>query len=488
MKKDLKSNVLVNFLWKLGERVGSQLVTFIVSIVLAWYIDPDGYAVVTIVTIMVTLCNLFVVSGFGNSLVQKKNADNIDFSSVFYFSIGFSLTVYAILFFAAPYIESFFDIPFLCPVIRVMGIRIVISAVSSVQEAYVAKKMEFKRFFFSTLGGTLVSGAAGVLFAMFLPEDKRFWAVVAQYLINTVVNTLVLWFTVKWRPSLAFSWTRLRGLLSFGWKVLVGAMIEEIYNNMRFFIIGKTDPSKKQLSLYNNGQRIPNMLVDNINSSLFVVMFPAFSKHQDSLESVKAMTRRSIKVCLFIMMPLMAGLAVCASPIVHILLPESWHECIPFIQLSALSFATIALQTANTQAIKAIGRSDVTLKCELIKRAVGFAILFGVMSYGAVAIAASVAVTSVIFALINTVPNKLYLKYRYREQLSDVIPVTLITVIMSVCVWFVGLLPFGAPLVLTLQVIVGASVYLALAWILKLDSLHFLLGFLKDFRKGKNEE
>lgn len=483
MSNDLKSSVLVNFLWKFAERVGSQLVTFIVSIVLAWFIMPDDYSVITLVTIIITLCNLFVVSGFGNSLIQKKDADNTDFSTVFYFSIFFSVAIYGVLFFSAPSAETFFGVPLLCPVIRVMGLRLIISAVNSVQQAYVARTMQFKRFFFSTLGGTVASGILGVYLAY---RGFGVWAIVVQYLTTSVVDTLVLWFTVKWRPSLSFSFKRLRSLLSFGWKVLVGAMIDEIYNNMKFFIVGKLY-TEAELSVYNNGQRIPNLIVDNVNSSIYTVLFPAFSQNQTDIKKVCAMTRRSIKVCLYIIMPLMIGLAVCSESVVHILLPESWYMCIPFIQLSSLAFSIIPLQTANMQSIKAIGRSDVTLKTEIVKKVIGFGVLFAVMRKGTMTIAISTVATSFLFALINTIPNKIYLKYRFRDQLWDVLPTVLMSAVMGTCVWFVGKVPLSSILVLILQVLAGVSVYAVLSIIFKIDSFEFLLEFVMKFFKKEKE-
>lgn len=253
---------------------------------------------------------------------------------------------------------------------------------------------------------------------------------------------------------------------------------------MKFFIVGKlyTDA---ELAVYNNGQRIPNLIVDNVNSSLYSVLFPAFSKHQTDLERVRNMTRRSIRVCLYIMMPLMAGLAVCADSVVHLILPESWYMCIPYIQLSALAFSIIPLQTANMQSIKAIGRSDVTLKTEIVKKIIGFSVLFAVMHQGTMAIAVSTVATSVIFALVNTIPNKIYLKYRFRDQLADILPATALTAAMSLCVWLVGRIALPAALSLALQVITGVAVYAALSAALRLDSFCFILDFIKGFLKKK---
>ncbi|MBE6562880.1 MAG: lipopolysaccharide biosynthesis protein [Ruminococcaceae bacterium] len=485
MSSDLKSKTVTGFLWRLAERVGAQAVTFIVSIVLAWFIVPEDYAIISLVTIFITFCNIFVTSGFGNSLVQKKDADNLDFSSVFYFNIVFSVTVYGLLFLAAPYIGKFYDSDLLTSVIRVMGIRIIIAAVNSVQQAYVSRKMQFKRFFFSTLGGTVASGILGIVLAYF---GFGVWSIVAQYLCNTIVDTVVLWFTVKWRPERHFSFERLKTLFSYGWKLLLSGIIDEGYKNIRSLVIGKVY-TKDNLALYNNGQKIPDLIVDNVNSSIASVLFPAIAKKQTDREAVRRMTRRSVKIGGYVMIPLMTGLALCAEALVHVILPETWYECIPYIQISCFSGALIPLQTANLQAIKAIGRSDISLKVEIIKKVTCLLIFLSVCRVSVMAIAYSTIVTSMVSLIINSFPNAKLLGYRYIDQLIDVLPYVLMSLVMGVCVYFTGLLPVPSFAALVLQVLAGALVYVLLSVIFKIDSFKFLLeslsGFMGKFKKSK---
>ena len=287
----LKSKTLSGLLWMYMERIGAQVVSFVVSIVLARLLMPEEYGVISIVLVFINICNIFATGGFGKALVQKKDADDVDFSSVFYFNLAISTFLYLILFFTAPIISSFYDMPILTPVIRVMGIRLIITSFNSVQHAKTTKSMQFKKYFFSTLGGTILSAVIGIVLAY---RGFGVWALVAQYLTNTITDTIILFFTVKWRPKLCFSFSRLKVLLSFGWKILVGGLVDTLYEDFRSLYIGKLY-SATDLAYYSRGQSYSNLIVTNVNSSISSVLFPVISKVQDTKSSVKAITRRAIK-------------------------------------------------------------------------------------------------------------------------------------------------------------------------------------------------
>ena len=314
----MKSKVFKGLCWKFGERVSAQLITLVVSIVLARILTPHDYGVVAIVMIFIAIANVFVSSGFGNALVQKKNADNLDFSSVFYINIGVGVVLYAVLFLTAPLIASFYGMPVLSPVLRVVGIRLVVASVNTVQQAYVSRHLLFKRFFWSTLFGTLISGVVGIAMAY---SGFGVWALVAQYLTNTCTDTVVLWFTVKWRPERRCSWKRAKGLFTYGWKMLVSGLIDTGYRQLRGMIIGKKYTSE-DLAFYDRGDKLPSLIITNINASISSVIFPTMSKFQDDRERLKQMTRRAIQISAYILWPFMVGFAVVAEPFVRLVLTE----------------------------------------------------------------------------------------------------------------------------------------------------------------------
>lgn len=473
------TSVIKNFIWRFAERCGAQLVTFIVSIVLARLLAPEDYGSIALVTVFTTILQVFVDSGLGTALIQKKDADDLDFSSVFYFNFVVCLILYLGMFIAAPFIAEFYNDVSLTPVVRVISLTIVMSGIKGIQQAYVSKHMMFKRFFFSTIGGTIFSAFFGIALAY---AGFGVWALVAQQLSNTVIDTLILWLTVKWRPKRMFSWTRLKGLLKFGWKLLVSALLDTCYNNLRNLIIGKMY-SSSDLAFYNQGDKFPKVIVMNINTSIDSVLLPTMSSAQDDRERVKNMTRRAIKTSTYVMAPLMMGMAFCAETIVHLVLTDKWLPCVPYLRIFCITYMFWPVHTANLNAINAMGRSDWFLRLEVIKKAVGMMLLLSTMWFGVMAMACSLLVSNVLSQIINSWPNRKLLNYSYLDQVKDFAPGILLAVFMGVCVYFIGYIPLPTILTLLTQIIAGAAIYITLSAILKLEEFEYLTGMIKSFLK-----
>lgn len=471
--------ILVNFIWRFAERCGAQLVTFIVSIVLARILAPEDYGTIALITVFTTILQVFVDSGLGTALIQKKNADDMDFSSVFYFNFIVCIILYICMFFSAPFISKFYNDNSLTPVIRVISLTIVISGVKGIQQAYVSKYMMFKRFFFSTIGGTIFSAILGIILAY---DGCGVWALVAQQLSNTAIDTLILWLTVKWRPKRIFSWKRLKALLSFGWKLLLSSLLDTCYSNLRNLIIGKLY-SSADLAFYNQGDKFPKVIVTNVNTSIDSVLLPTMSGAQDNRERVKNMTRRAIKTSTYIMAPFMMGLAFCAEPIVRLVLTDKWLPCVVFLRIFCITYMFWPVHTANLNAINAMGRSDWFLRLEVIKKTMGMIILLSTMWFGVKAMAYSSLLTSVLSQIINSWPNRKLLNYGYLEQVRDFAPGIILAVFMGLCVYIIGYIPLNDGATLIIQIIVGAAIYIGMSAILKLEEFEYLIGMIKSFRK-----
>ena len=470
-----RQNVVSNLIWRFMERCGSQLVALVVQIVLARLLAPELFGVVAKVTIVTTILLVFVDSGMANSLIQKKDPDDLDFSSVFYFNVVFCLVLYALLFVASPWLAVFYKDESLTAIFRVLGLSIIVAGVKNVQQAYVSKTLQFKRFFFATLGGTLFSAALGITMAYM---GYGVWALVAQQLANVTVNTAILWLTVGWRPKWMFSFERLRGLLSYGWKLLASGLLDTVYNKLREILIAVfyTDAD---LAYYNRGNSLPFLLVENINSSIDSVLLPVLSEQQDDKTRVREMTRRAIRVSSYVMMPLMMGLAVCAEPIISILLTDKWLPCVPYLRIFCFSYAFYPLHTANLNAIKAMGRSDMFLTLEIIKKLIGVVVLAVTVRYGVYAMALSLLFTSVVSQIINAWPNKKLLDYSYWQQLRDMLPSMALSCVMGLCVYPIQLLNWSNWIILPLQVLTGVAVYVAGSAIFRLDSFGYILSTVK---------
>lgn len=471
----MKDKVFSNFIWRFAEQCGAQGVSFVVAIVLARLLAPSDYGTVALLTVFISILNVFVDSGMGNALIQKKNADNIDFSTVFYFNIVWCMVLYGGLFLCAPFIAGFYDDVQLISLVRVAGLTIIISGIKNVQQAYVSRTLQFKKFFFATLFGTLVSAVVGIAMAYhgFGP-----WALVTQSLTNTLIDTAILWFTVRWRPQKVFCLERLRGLFSFGWKLLVSSLIDNVYNNVRQLVIGKMY-SSSELAYYNKGRSWPNLFVTNINSSIDSVLLPTMSKAQDDATQVKNMTRRAIKTSVYIMAPLMMGLAFLATPLISLILTDKWLPCVRFMQVFCVTYMFYPIHTANLNAIKAMGRSDLFLKLEILKKIVGIILLLTTMWFGVMVIAYSLLASSIISQIINSWPNRKLLNYSYLEQLKDILPSIMLAIFMGVCIYPLSFTGMPTLLVICIQVVLGGLIYFLGSIFLKIDSYIYIWDTVK---------
>lgn len=469
------TKVFSNLIWRFGQVFGAQAVSFIVSIVLARILDPDVYGTVALVTVFVAILQVFVDSGLGTALVQKKEADEIDFSTVFFFNMFMCLALYLLIFLAAPLIARFYAEPVLVPVVRVVSLLLVVYGLKGVQQSYVARNFLFKRMFFATLTGNLGGAAVGIGMALM---GYGVWALVGQMVFNAVLDTLILWLTVKWRPKLVFSFERLKALFSFGWKILVTSLLDTVYNNLCSLIIGKKY-SDADLAYYHRGKQFPTLASYVFNSSLDSVLLPTMSSSQEDKGRVGEMAKRAVKVSSYVMWPVSIGLAVCAEPLVRLLLTEKWLPCVPYMQIFCIVCAFQPIHTASLNALKSLGRSDLFMKLELAKKFLGLALILVSMRWGIIAMALSELVTLFISHVINSFPNRRHLSYGYLRQLRDILPSMILSLAMGAVVWCVSLLGLSDLLTLPLQILVGAVFYVAMSAILRLESFMYLLGIIK---------
>lgn len=464
-RKEIKNKVVKGLLWTYAERMLAQFISLAVTVVLARMLSPSVYGMISIVTIFINFADTFAVNGLGNSLIQKKDADELDFSSVFFFNLVFSSFIYLLLFLSAGPISVFYDITELELVLKVMAVRIPIAAVNSVQQAYVSKKMEFRKFFFSSLGGTVFSAFAGISMAYL---GFGVWALAAQYLSNAVIDTCVLWFASGWRPSFQYSNTRMKSLFSYGWKVLAGSLLISIYGDIQNLVIGKKF-SSKDLAFSEKGRQFPALIAANINTSISKVLFPAVSASQNKTKEVKAMTRRAVSAGTYLLAPVLSGLAAAAENIVRIVLTDKWIPCVPYLRIMCMIFLLQPIQTAGIQAMKALGESGLYLKLEIIKKIAGTVVLLcSVFLFDSVlAIIWGSLISEMISAAVNFPANKRLINYTYIEQFEDIIQTVLISIVMVLAVRMADDIFISPGLSLAAQAVTGVAVYIGLSAILK---------------------
>lgn len=474
-------------IWTYAERLTAQLITIVVTIVLARIISPDEYGIISIVSVFITIANAFVINGFGNSLIQKKDADETDFSTVFYFSLVVSMGLYIVLFLSAPYIAEWYKMPLLKTVIWVMGIRLPIAAINSVQQAYISKKMQFKKFYFATLGGTIISAIVGISMAYF---GFGIWSLVAQYLTNVCIDTVVLWFTSGWRPQLLYSHERMKELFSYGWKIMCVGVMTTLYSNLRNLVIGKKY-SSAELAFSEKGEQFPSAIAGNINSSITKVLFPVLSEMQSDTEQVKRAVRRSIKIGTYILFPVMTGFAMVSNRFIACFMTDKWIGCVPYLQIMCLTYALQPLQTSALQSIKAMGKSTLYLVVDIAKKIVGiFILLITVFCFDRVYIIVLGALIMEIFSVLILLPiNKKNLRYGYIEQVLDIVPNILISIIMCAIVFALDfVLPTSGLIYLILEILAGGIAYVISSMILHNENYLYIVEYAKLILKERRNK
>lgn len=473
--------VTSNLIWRLLERFGAQGVTFIVSIVLARVLEPSVYGTVALITIITTILQVFVDSGLGTALIQKKDADSLDFSTVFYFNFLVCIVLYIGLFAFAPYIANFYNNMDLVPVIRVLGLILVISGFKNIQNAYVSKYLLFKLYFFATLGGTITAGIVGIWMVY---HGYGIWALVIQNIVNQGIDTIILWVLVKWRPTKEFSISRLRNLFSYAWKLLLSSLLDTVWGQLRQLIIGKIY-STNDLAYYNKGNEFPNYTTLALNSSIDSVLLPVMSQAQDSIDEVRSMTRRAIKTSSFILWPMMMGLAGCSSSFICLVLTDKWLPCVPYLIIFCIVYAFYPIHTANLNAIKALGRSDLFLILEIIKKILNLLVILLTVQFGPFYMALGSIFVSVCSQIINSWPNRKLLNYKYQEQIMDIFPYIVMSVLMAGIVYSIELLNLPNLVTIGIQIPVGIIFYIGVSWILKIDSFVYCITILKKYVRRK---
>lgn len=477
----LKNKVLNGLLWRFLERTGTQGIQFIISIILARLLLPKDFGTIGIISVFIVVANVFIQNGFGSALIQKKEVDDKDYSSVFYINLSVSIILYIILYVSSPLIARFYAEPLLISMLRILSLTLILGAINSIQNAIISREMKFKNSFFMSLGGIFTSGTVGIVMAYY---GYGIWSLVFSQLSGQVISTIILWYSVCWRPQLVFSVYKIKELFRFGSKLLFSGLLDTIFNNLYPLIIGRLfEPT--MLGYYNRGQSMPALLVNNINGTITSVMFPALSSCQSDIFRVKVLLRRMIVTSTFLVFPMMFGLALVSRQFVLLFLTEKWLPSVPFIQLSCITYTFWPIHTANLQAINAIGRSDIFLKLEIIKKTLFIIVIAISFPFGIYTMIFAGAILSIICTFINSWPNRILLNYTFREQLIDIIPSFLLSAAMGGVIILISMLPISIWLLLFLQIFIGIIFYFSFAYLFKLECLDYLLNIvLKRSEEG----
>lgn len=472
-----------NLLWRFLERFGAYIVSFVVSIVLARILDPETYGTVAIMTVFITFFDVFVTGGFATSLIRDKKATNKDFNTVFWFNIVFSLSLYLILFFVSSYISNYYENPSLKWLIRISAITLLINGIKNLQYAYIAKNLEFRKFFFATIIGTAVSAAVGITMAV---KGFGAWALVAQSLTNYFVDVLILWIIIKWKPKFEFDFKLLRKHISFGWKILFYKILYNISNSIRQLVIGKKY-SESDLAFYNRGKTYPNIFGQNIYTSVNSVIFPVLTRADKDFDKFNRMLKQAFKVNMFVMLPLMIGFFCVAEPFVRLLLGTKWLPCVPFIQLFCIVVLFNSVEAIFSSAPMALGRSTASMILGITECVVNLGLLFVSISFGPMAIGISMLVSTVFNCLMYMIYIKRVTGFKIFDCVSSSFDSLISVVLMVVLVLAIQRINLPYYAILFIQVSVGIVSYYFLSKFINNAAMPYCLSLIKDFLPKKQK-
>lgn len=465
----LENSILGGFFWKFCERFLSQAISFVISLILARILMPEYYGTVALVSVFINLSSVFVNHGFATALVQNKDADHRDFSTMFFCSQICTLLIYGALFAAAPWVAEFYENPLLKQVLRVFALGIPLGTMQSIQQAYISRHMLFRKTFVATVISTVVSGAVGIGMAF---GGYGVWALVFQTLAMTATNTIVYLFLVPWRPRLEFDAGAAKKMMGFGSRILAAEFSATFFAEIRSLIVGRVYTSA-DLAYYNKGYQMPQLISTNLSGVLISVMFPAIANYSDDLVQVKALTRRSLSLLTYVLVPCMFGLSAVMEPLLLWLFTDKWAASIPYGQILSIDVCIALIANFLLQIMKAIGRGDVVLKLEFWKKPVYLLFVILGVRVSVLALAVAMLIYDIYAVFVDMLHIKKYVHYGIGEQLRDMLPAFGLGLLMAVLVWMI---PVMDSLLLTLivKVAAGAAVYVAGSVVLKLDAFAYL--------------
>ena len=483
--RDIKKGTIAGVFWKYMERLGAQLVSLIVSIVLARILSPTDYSVVSVVTIFFTFANILISGGLNTALIQKKEPDAEDYSTVLHISVILSIAIYIVLFFTAPLIAALYQQEILVSIIRIMGLSLPVTAIKSIWCAYISSNLQFKKFFFATAGGTAISAVVGIVMAI---NGAGAWALVAQQMTNTVIDTVILILSTRIPLVFRISIKKFRELFQYGWKVFVSSLIGTVYNEIIPMVIG-VKYTDADLSYYTKGRSFPVLISSTTTNTLSSVLFPALAKYQNEKERLLNYTRLFIRLSSFVTFPLMMGFMAISDNFIAVVLTDKWLPASPYIKIFCMTCMFDVIHIGNCETIKAMGRSDIYLIMELIKKAGYFITIALFLQYTDTpqALAMAFFVCTLIAIIVNSIPNKKLIDYSFKAQILDLLPNLITSSLMCACVTLVGRLQMNHVISLLLQIFTGAVVYLILNIVIKNSSLMYIVHMVKE-HTGKRYE
>lgn len=481
MSADRKS-LTKNIGWSVVERLCSQLVYFAVSVILARLIVPEIYGVAMMVTMVINIFAIMLPSGFSSALIYRKDNDVLSYSTAFWATLAMTLTLYLVLYFAAPLIASYYAVPEITLFLRVSAFQLVLQGAQSIPFAYVSKEMLFRKNYIATLIGVVASAFVSIGLAI---TGMGVWALLLSTSVEVFVSTIVLCATTGFHVEFRFD-ARIAGeMVGYCWKLMGVDFLNAFYSNLNSLIIGKLFKSS-DVAFYNRAYNLPQMLLGSVTTAVSKVLFPVFSQKQSGSE-VCSMLRQSIRSMNYIVFPLLSGLIATGSGVIALLYTEQWMGTVPYLYIMCLVWAFQPVQICVIQAFKAIGETGVFLRLEIYKKIIGLIVILGSVALigDPIALAMALLINQVLSVLINMPVVKERLGYSYRSQMKDIGASSMLAILMMCCVFIVGSTVDNLVLRIAVQVLVGVVVYACLSQLTHNETFQYLKAVINDAMRGR---
>ena len=478
--KELSKKIFSGMKWKAFERLFLQIINAVTPMVLARLLLPEDFGIVSILGVFISIGNTFVNNGLCDSIIQKKDSDIIDCSTVFYTQLIIAVICYFLLYVSAPLISQMYNNKELTPMLRVMSLSLIIGSFRSMQTTIMKKNMNFYKSFWVQSISTISYGVVGIYAAY---AGMGCWSLVYASIAKSVISTICANIVVRWRPSINFSFERLKSLFSYSYKLTVGWLIGTLHQDVYTLVIGKMF-SNATLGYYNRAGSFPQIITKTVTEVVDGVMFPALSRIQEDKKELKSVTRGLLSFNSYVLFPIFMGLAAAGDNIVSLILTEKWLPSVPMMRIMCMTFALNSINNSNMQVFNSMGRSDLFMKFEIVKRSLSIVLLFAVSFISIYAVIVVLLFMAILSNCMNAYQNKKLLNYKYFEFLYDIFPNIIISLIMAVCVFFVGKLFAMRIVSLAVQILAGVLIYILLSAVTKNDSFTKLIHMIKEKIRG----
>ncbi len=478
----LKDKAIKGVMWSAIERFGNQGIQFFIGLILARLLMPEDYGLLGMLLVFISFAQVFVEGGFSAALIRKSDPSIKDYSTVFWFNLMASFVFYVIIFFCSPMIADFYEEPLLIPLAKIIGLNIIISAIGTIQKTILTKQLDFKSQAKVNISSIIVSGAIGIFAAW---HDYGVWALVIQNLSRNILMNIGFWIQSSWRPKFVFSLKSFKELFGFGSKLLASGLINAVSEHLYAIIIGKLY-NAKSLGFYTRANQFQKLPVSSIYGAVGTVTYPVLAELKNDQVKLREAYRSMIRMVAFILFPIMAILAAVAEPMVHIILTDKWQPCVPILQILCIVGAFYPLHAINLDILKVKGRSDLFLKLEVIKQVLNILMIVICYRWGVMGLVWGSVVLNFVCYYLNAFYSKRIIEYGIMNQMKDLINITFMSSVVFIMLFLLNYIIQNTLLLLFIIPVLGMCLYIALAYILKVDELlkirHILSGILKKLK------